>query len=265
MFKEKDFVLLIDTKGRKYVFKLQQGGVFSYHKGQVAHESIINKEEGIIIHSSLNEKLIALKPTLAEFVLYKLKRGGQIIYPKDIGQILVLLDIFPGARVLECGCGSGALTLFLLRMVGENGKVVAVDIREDMIEVAKQNIENFYNKPIEEIKNLQIIQLDFKQGINDKNFDRVIVDISDPWEVLENVYSVLSASGIVSFWLPTVLQVFSLVDKLEKEYKDKFYLQGIYETFQRHWEKKELSLRPAHRMVAHTGFLIVCEKLSIVG
>lgn len=261
MFKENDFVLLIDTKGRKYVIKLTSGGVFSFHKGQVYHNDIIGKPEGCIVYSSLNEKLLLLKPTLAEFVLYKLDRKGQIVYPKDVAQILVLADIFPGAKVFECGCGSGALTLYLLRAVGEGGKVVSVDIRQDMVDVAKKNVEEYYNKPVQEIKNIEFKIADIKEMQIEENFDRVIIDILDPWEIVEKIEKILLPSGIAVFWLPTVLQVFNLVDTIEKKLKDKFVLQGIYETLQREWEKNQLSLRPKHRMVAHTGFLIVYRKI----
>ncbi|MCX7715946.1 MAG: methyltransferase domain-containing protein, partial [Endomicrobia bacterium] len=189
-------------------------------------------------------------------------RKGQIIYPKDIGQILVLADIFPGAKVFECGCGSGALTLFLLRAVGQQGKVVAMDVREDMIHTTKKNIENYYNKNITEFGNFELILMDFKQSQIEEKFDRVIIDILDPWEVIDKIEKILLPSGIVVFWLPTVLQVFNLIDTIEKNFSSSFFLQGVYETLQREWEKNQLSLRPKHRMVAHTGFLIVYRKKS---
>lgn len=261
MFKEKDIVLLVDTKGRKYICQLVPNGIFFFHKGQVNHNDIIGKPEGCIIYSSLNEKLLVLKPTLMEFLLYGLNRKGQIIYPKDIGQILVLLDVYPGAKVFECGCGSGAMTLCLLRAVGETGKVVSVDIREDMISTAKENIEWYYGKPINEIVNLELRHMDFKQTIPEGQYDRVVIDILDPWEVVGNVEKILLSSGIAGFWLPTVLQVFNLVDTVEKNFSKSFVLQGIYEILQREWEKNQLSLRPKHRMVAHTGFLIVYRKI----
>lgn len=263
MFKENDFVLLIDTKTRKYFIELKKDAVFSFHRGQLSHNDLIGKPEGCIVYSSMNEKLIAVKPTLMEYNLYKLKRGGQIIYPKDIAQILVLTDIFPGAKVFECGCGSGALSLYILRAIGEEGKLLAVDIREDMLSIAKENIEHFYKKSIQEIKNLELKLEDIKKLQPTENyFDRAVIDILDPWEVLDKVYQMLKPSGLASFWLPTVLQVFNLVDKIEKEFQEKILIQGIYETLQREWRKKELSLRPKDRMVAHTGFLIVVRKIS---
>lgn len=266
MFQENSLVIVIDAKKRKYIFELKKDGIFHYHRGQIKHNDIIGKNEGCIVYSSKNEKLLVLKPTLTDYILFKLKRGGQIIYPKDIGQILVLADIFEGAKVFECGTGSGALTLFLLRAVGENGKVISCDIREDMLDIAKKNIENYYKKPIEEIKNFKLLNLDFKQRLpEENNFDRVIIDIPDPWTVLAHVYEILVPSGLAAFWLPTVLQVFTLIDTIEKNFSEKFILQDIYETLQREWQKKQQSLRPKDRMVAHTGFLIILRKISNAG
>ncbi len=265
MFQENSLVIVIDTKKRKYIFELKKDGVFHYHRGQIKHNDIIGKSEGCIIYSSKNERLLVLKPTLADYILFKLKRGGQIIYPKDIGQILVLGDVFEGAKVFECGTGSGALTLFLLRAVGEKGKVVSCDNRDDMLKIAKKNIEDYYKKPIEEIKNIKLLNFDFKQQLPEDIFDRVIIDIPDPWTVLVNVYKILDFSGLAIFWLPTVLQVFTLIDTIEKEFSDKFILQDIYETLQREWQKKQKSLRPKDRMVAHTGFLIILRKCSNAG
>lgn len=261
MFKEKDFVLLVDRKNKKHIIELKKDGVFHHHKGKINHNDIIGKVPGFFVYSSHNERFLVLKPTLTDFVLHKLKRGGQIIYPKDIGQILVLGDIYKSAKVFECGCGSGALTLFLLQTVGDEGKVYSVDIRQDMYEIAKKNIETYYKKPIEEIKNLELKIMDFKKEIPKDNFDRAIIDIPDPWEVLENITKILSPGGIVLFWLPTVLQVFTLIDTVEKNFTTKFFVEGIYETLQREWQKKQQSLRPKDRMVAHTGFLIILRKL----
>ncbi|MEN3013547.1 MAG: tRNA (adenine-N1)-methyltransferase [Endomicrobiia bacterium] len=263
MLKENDFVMLIDTKGKKYIIELKKDNVFYFHKGKVLHNDLIGKPEGYIVYSSMNEKLIVLKPTLMEYNLYKLKRSSQVIYPKDAGQILVLGDIFPGANVLECGCGSGALSLYILRAIGEKGRLVSIDIREDMLEMTKRNIENYYRKPIQEIENLELKLSDIKQAeFPNEFFDRIIIDITDPWEVLHKIYKLLKDSGVACFWLPTVLQVFNLIDKIEKEFKNIFFLQGIYETLQREWQKKDLSLRPKDRMVAHTGFLIVIRKIK---
>lgn len=264
MPKTGDLILLKDSKGRKYLIFFKKNGVFEFHKGRVLHKEIAKRKIGEIIISSKKEKLLVLKPTLTDFVFKKLKRISQIIYPKDIGQILVLGDIVPGAKVLEVGTGSGALTLYLIRAVGEKGKIVSIDEREDMIKSAKENIEKFYQKQIKEIKNLTLKVQNLKD-LKEKNFDRVILDLVDPWNYLQKVKEVLKSGGILICWLPTVLQIFKLIEKIEKKFRNDFETEGIFETLQREWQKKGRSLRPKDRMVAHTGFLILMRKIQKVG
>jgi tRNA (adenine57-N1/adenine58-N1)-methyltransferase len=259
--KEWELVLLKDKKGKRYIFALKKGETFSFHKGKVSHDEILKKRVGEKIFSSKGEELLILKPTLRDFILKRLKRISQILYPKDIGQILVLADIFEGSKVLEAGTGSGALTLYLIRAVGEKGRVVSIDEREDMIKNAKKNIEEFYQKKIEEIKNL-ILKKENLSEIKEKDFDRVILDLPDPWNYLEKVKEVLKEDGILACWLPTVLQVFELTEKVEKEFSNDFILEGIFETLQREWQKRKIALRPKDRMVAHTGFLIIFRKIK---
>ena len=261
MLKEGDLILLLDKKGKKYLISLKKEGIFEFQKGKIFHQEILKKEIGESVISSKGEKLLILKPTLCDFVLKRLKRISQIIYPKDVGQILILGDIFPGAKVLEAGTGSGALTLYLIRAVGERGFVFSIDQREDMIRVAKENIEKFYQKKIEEIKNLKLEVKNLKD-LKEKDFDRIILDIPEPWNYLEKVKEILKNGGILLCWLPTVLQVFNLIDKVEKEFQKDFTLEGIFETFQREWQKRKIALRPKDRMVAHTGFLIIFRKLK---
>jgi tRNA (adenine57-N1/adenine58-N1)-methyltransferase len=193
--------------------------------------------------------------------LKKIKRISQIIYPKDVGQIFVLADIFNGAKVLECGTGSGALTLYLIRAVGEKGKIFSIDEREDMIKVAKENIETFYQKKINKIKNL-VLKRENLSNLKEKNFDRIILDLPNPWDYLKKIKEILKDGGILACWLPTIIQVFNLLEKIEKNFPNDFDLEGIYETLQREWQKKDIALRPKDRMVAHTGFLIILRKIK---
>jgi tRNA (adenine57-N1/adenine58-N1)-methyltransferase len=260
MFKEGDFVLLVDRKNRKYIIELKKDTYSSFHFGKVQHNDIIDKNPSFVF-SSNSEKLFVLKPTTKDFVLYKLKRKSQIIYPKDVGQILVLSDIFNAKSVFECGCGSGALTMWLLQAKKDETKLVSIDCREDMVELAKKNIETYFKKPIEEIKNfvLEVKKLE-EVDYEENTFDRVILDVTEPWLNLDKITKILSSYGILLCWLPTVLQVFNLIDEVEKKYSEYFYLEGIYETLQREWQKNQLALRPKDRMVAHTGFLIVFRK-----
>jgi len=151
--------------------------------------------------------------------------------------------------------------LYLIRAVGERGKIISVDEREDMIENAKKNIEQFYQKKIEEIKNLTLKKENLAE-IKEKDFDRIILDLPDPWNYLKKVKEILKGGGILACWLPTVLQVFDLIEKAEKEFPKDFILEGIFETLQREWQKRKMALRPKDRMVAHTGFLIIFRKIK---
>lgn len=261
MLKEGDLVLLKDKKGKKYLISISRNTFFEFHKGKISHNEILKKGLGKTVVSSKGEKLLVLKPTLVDFVLKKLKRISQIIYPKDVGQILTLGDIFPGAKVLECGTGSGALTCYLIRAVGEKGTLISIDGRKEMIETAKKNIEKFYQKKTKEIKNLKI-KVESLEKLKDKNFDRVILDLVNPWDYLLKLKEILKPDGILICWLPTVLQVFNLVEQLEKKFENDFELEGIFETLQREWQKKGKSLRPKDLMVAHTGFLIIIRKIN---
>ncbi|MEN2995185.1 MAG: tRNA (adenine-N1)-methyltransferase [Thermodesulfovibrio sp.] len=259
VFKEGDLALLIDSKGRQYLVSLKKDATFSFHKGNVQFNNIIGKNDGIKVLSSMGEKLYVFKPTLEEYIL-KMKRGAQIIYPKDISRIITLMDIFPGAKVFEAGTGSGALTLYLLRAVGETGKVVSYEKRKDFYEIAKKNIEIFMkNKNYGE---LVLQNKDIADGIEDKDFDRAILDLTEPWLFLEKVVDALKPGGILGCYLTTVLQIYSLMEEFEKNFYEKLYKVGIFELLERKWEKDGLSLRPTLRMVAHTGFIVVFRKLA---
>jgi len=259
MLKENQIIELIDEKGKKYLIKLEKGKEFAFHKGKVLHNEILTKKEGDFVFSSKKEKLLIFSPPLRDFVL-KMKRGAQIIYPKDMGPILIYGDIFPGAKVLEAGIGSGALTIALLRAVGKNGVVISYEKREDFIKIAQKNIENFFKK----VKNagergkLIIKKGDVYEKIEEKDFDRVIFDLAEPWRAIDNAQKALKPGGILICYNPTVIQI----EKVAREIKRKnFYLEGIYEFLMRGWDINEKSFRPQHRMVAHTGFIVVARKL----
>ncbi len=253
IFTAGETVLLIDTKHRLYLATLQPGGKFSFHGGTVAFDDIIGQEEGTVLTSSHHHTLVVFRPSLAQYVL-KMPRGAQVIYPKDLGAIIIAADIFPGAVVLEAGTGSGALTMALLRAVGSEGRVISEEIREDFARRAAANIHRFMG----EVPNLEMRIRDIYEGVDVQDVDRVVLDLPEPWRIVEGVAKALRPGGYFASYLPTVLQVKQLVDRLYRQ--GEFPLVETVEVLERQWHVAELSIRPEHRMVAHTGFLIVARK-----
>jgi tRNA (adenine57-N1/adenine58-N1)-methyltransferase len=243
-------VLLIDRKGREYVVFLKLEDSFHSHMGRLLHREIIGQQEGALLRTSLGNKLLVFRPTLADTVRH-LPRVSQVIYPKDIGLILVTADIFPGARVVEAGLGSGALTASLLRAVGPTGSVISYEVRADIVEKAKMNVRSM----IGPIDSLTVKPLDvYEYGIEEKSVDRVVLDLPEPWRVVASAAEALNPGGIFLGFLPTILQVHRLVMALQED--GRFQLVRAVELIERPWHVTARSVRPVHRMVAHTGFII---------
>lgn len=242
-----DRVLLVDAKRRRHLVTLADGGQFHSHAGVVSHDDILGRDEGVSVRSSLGARLVAVRPTLAEYVL-KMPRGAQVIYPKDLGPILLLADIFPGARVLESGVGSGALTLTLLRAVGPTGHVLGYEIREDFADRARRNVEGFLGPGLP----LAVEVRDVYDGIDADDLDRVLLDLPEPWRVVKHAGAALRPGGILLSYLPTIGQVTRLREELAGS---AFGMTETLEVLQRTWHVDGQSVRPDHRMVAHTGFL----------
>jgi tRNA (adenine57-N1/adenine58-N1)-methyltransferase catalytic subunit len=253
VFTAGETVILIDSKHRLYLVILHPGGKYSYHGGTVNFDDIIGQEEGLVLNSSHNHSLVAFRPSLAQYVL-KMPRGAQVIYPKDLGAIVMAADIFPGAVVLEAGTGSGALTMALLRAVGAEGRVISEEIREDFARRAAANIRRFMG----ETPNLEIRVRDLYESIDVDDVDRIVLDLPEPWRIVDGIAKALRPGGYVASYLPTVLQVKQLVDTLSRQ--GEFALVETVEILERHWHVADLSIRPEHRMVAHTGFLTVARK-----
>jgi tRNA (adenine57-N1/adenine58-N1)-methyltransferase catalytic subunit len=239
-------IVLVDSKRRRYLITLIEGGEFHSHAGVLAHNELIGTEEGITAKSSLGGRYTAIRPTLAEFVL-KMPRGAQVIYPKDLGPILFLADIFPGARVLESGVGSGALSMTLLRAGAE---VVGYELREDFARKAQQNVAAFLGE--EAMSRYRVEVRNAYDGIDEQGLDRVVLDLPEPWEVVPHAAQAMRSGGIIVAYLPTINQTAQFRRVLNHH---GFSLAETVEVLHRTWHIEGMSVRPDHRMVAHTGFL----------
>jgi tRNA (adenine57-N1/adenine58-N1)-methyltransferase len=242
-----DRVLLIDTKQRRHLVTLEAGGAFHSHTGVLDHQQLIGQEEGVTVRTTMNARMVAVRPTLAEYVL-KMPRGAQVIYPKDLGPILMLADVFPGARILETGVGSGALTMTLLRAIGPTGHVLGYELREDFADRARRNVEGFLGADVP----LTIEVRDAYDGIGVGDLDRIVLDLPEPWRMVKHAEEALRSGGILLSYLPTIGQVMRLREELAES---SFGMAETLEVLHRGWHVDGQSVRPDHRMVAHTGFL----------
>jgi len=247
-------VVFIDMKQREYLRILRPGTRVHLRNGTLDSDELIALGEGNTVRNSSGETFLMLRPTFANLIP-NLPRRAQVIYPKDIGPILLWGDIHPGARVVEVGAGPGALTMALLRAVGPDGVVVSYEARSDFIEMARANIKQFHGEAPNWVPKLA----DALNGIEERGFDRMIMDIAEPWTLLRTAAEVLRPGGVLVAYVPTVLQV--------KQFVDEARLSGFgaletLETLMRFWHVKGLSVRPEHRMVAHTGFLVIARRLA---
>lgn len=255
-FSDGERVHFIDRKGRSYPLTLCVGKVFQFSGEKISHDDIIGQDDGTTVTFSRGSKFIVLKPTLSEYIL-KMPRGAQVIYPKDIGTIIMCGDIYPGARVVEAGIGSGALTMALLRAVGERGVVTSYEIREDFSKRAFDNIQLYNGKS----NNLIIREQDIYNGIEEECVDRIILDLPEPWRVVTHAVQSLREGGIFLCYLPTILQVSTVVRALKES--GSFIQIETSETLVRTWHVEDNSVRPDHRMVAHTGFITTARKVAV--
>lgn len=247
-FQEGDLALLQDRKSRRYMLTLAEKDTFHSHLGRLQHAQLIGHSVGGWYRTDRGHTLLAVRPTLGDYVR-QMPRGPQIIYPKDLGNIVSFADIFPGATVIEGGLGSGALTAALLRAVGQEGRVVTYEIDESVLPKAMRNID----RVAPGAENLEVKIADLYQGIDERDVDRVVLDVPEPWQAVGGVADALVMGGIMLSFLPTVLQVHRLVGALEQD--GRFQMIESLETLLRTWHVTERSVRPDHRMVAHSGFL----------
>jgi tRNA (adenine57-N1/adenine58-N1)-methyltransferase catalytic subunit len=257
-FEAGERALLIDGRGRRYLVTLASGQEFHSHLGGVSHDSLIGSPEGSFVKTSQGSKLVAFRPTLADFVL-KMRRGAQVVYPKDIGLILVYADVFPGAVVVEAGSGSGSLTLALARAVGTEGSVISYEIRDDHRAQAVENVEAWYSAAGAKPENVEVRLGDVFEGIPETGVDRMVLDLPEPWRAVGTTTQSLAPGGILCCYLPTVPQVSQTVEAMRS---GGFGLLDTFEGLVRTWNVEGQSVRPDHRMVAHTGFIVTGRKLA---
>ncbi len=260
-FQSGERIHLIDKKERHYALTLKSGEVFQHSGDRIPHDAIIGKPDGTTVEFSNSKVMLAIHPTLGEYAL-KMPRGAQVIYPKDLAIIPTWADIYPGARVFEAGVGSGALTMALLRAAGDRGCVVSYEIREDFAAIASKNIERFMGKVPNHFLQIRDAYEGIEIGEGDSawQFDRVVLDIPEPWQVVPHAARALRVGGMYLSYVPTVPQVMQTVQALEES--KVFTLVQNFETLLRTWNVKGRSVRPDHRMVAHSGFITVARKVD---
>lgn len=243
-------MVIKDRKGKNYLQKLKLNGRFQTHLGSLSHSQIIGQEEGIALYTSSNEKVYVFYPTLNDFI-QKMARRTAIIHPKDIGIILLWTDIGPGSRIVEAGTGSGALLLALSKFVGREGAIYSYDNRPELQEIAIKNLEKFYGQMP---SNIVLKQKDIRSGIEEKGLDALILDFSQPWEVIVQGKKSLRPGGKFAAYLPTIIQAERLVKELEAS--NAFLEIEVLEVILRPWQIKGFSVRPLHRIIGHTGFMV---------
>ncbi|GAA2690883.1 tRNA (adenine-N1)-methyltransferase [Streptomyces lunalinharesii] len=255
-FKVGDQVQLTDPKGRHYTFTLEEGKSFHTHKGAFPHDELIGAPEGSVVRTTGNVAYLALRPLLPDYVL-SMPRGAAVVYPKDAGQILAMADIFPGARVVEAGVGSGSLSSFLLRAIGDDGMLHSYERRADFAEIATQNVERYFGGPHPA---WTLTVGDLQDNLSDTDVDRVILDMLAPWECLEAVSKALVPGGILCAYVATTTQLARTVEAIREH--GTFNEPSAWETMVRTWHVEGLAVRPDHRMIGHTGFLLTARRLA---
>ncbi len=286
-FEAGDQVQLTDPKGRHHLVVLTPGKSFFTHRGSVSHDDLIGHEDGSVVTSSGGTQYVALRPLLADFTLV-MKRGAAVVYPKDAAQIVAMADIFPGARVIEAGAGSGALTCWLLRAVGESGTVTSYERRPDFAAIAQRNVETFYDGPP---ANWRLMPGDFggkDEGRDEAqpeppegrplsaghfvavNFpagqdrpgqaDRVVLDMLAPWDSLDAATRALVSGGVICCYVATTTQLSRVVEALRSQ--GHYDEPAAWETMVRGWHVDGLAVRPEQRMIGHTGFLVTARRLA---
>jgi len=251
-----DRIQLTDSKGKLYSFTITPGKEWHTHKGWITHDDLIGLPEGSVVSTTAGLSFSAFKPLLADFVL-TMRRGATIVYPKDAAMIVGVADVFPGARVLEAGVGSGALTISLLRAVGEKGAVHSMERREDFAEIARENVNGYFAN---ETKNWKLEVGDLQDQSFDSEFDRVVLDMLAPWECIDVAAKALRPGGVFLAYVATSTQLSATAEALKTD--GRFTEPESSETLVRGWHHEGLAVRPQQRMIGHTGFIIHSRRMA---
>lgn len=253
---ENDTVLLIAGDGKRYLLRLRAGDRFHTHKGVIEHNALIGQPLGRQVLSHLNHPFVVLRPSIHD-LLMNLKRASQIVYPKEIGQILLRLDVCDGRRIIEAGTGSGALTMALAYSVRPHGRVYSYEAREDMINVARKNLA-----VAGLLDYVQLTQGDIAQGFGETDADALFLDVREPWDYLDQVLAALADGGFFGALVPTTNQVSWLLAGMERR---PFASIEVLEVLERHYKPVPARLRPQDVMVGHTGYLVFARKVAMLG
>ena len=284
-FQPGDQVQLTDEKGRRHRLVLTVGQAFHTHRGSIAHDDLIGQPEGSVVRASGGTPYVALRPLLADYTV-SMARGATVVYPKDAAQIVGLADIFPGARVLEAGAGSGALSCWLLRSIGESGSLISFERRADFAAIAKRNVEAYFGGPhpawqlvVGELPadcgrraepqepeddaatwTKPTIESNSTGNLELQDFDRVVLDMLSPWEHVHRAAAWLAPGGLICSYVATTTQLSRMVEELRAH--GGFDEPASWESMLRGWHVEGLAVRPEHRMVGHTGFLVTARRLA---
>lgn len=259
-FRPGERVQLTDPKGRMHTVMLQVGGQFFTHRGSVAHDDLIGAVDGSVVSNTTGVEYLALRPLLSDYVM-SMPRGAQVVYPKDAGQIVTMADIFPGARVVEAGVGSGALSISLLRAVGDAGRLMSVERREEFAQIAQGNVEAFFGAPHPAWSiTLGDLTEVLPEIAEPGTVDRIVLDMLAPWECIDACYDALTPGGVLICYVATATQLSRVGETLREH--DGWAEPNAWESMVRGWHLEGLSVRPEHRMHGHTGFLITARRLA---
>lgn len=259
-FRIGDRVQLTGPKGRLHTITLEPGKVFHSHKGPIAHDDLIGLPDGSVVANAVGVEYLALRPMLSDFVM-SMPRGAAIVYPKDAAQILAQADVFPGATVVEAGVGSGALSLWLLRAIGPQGRLLSFERREEFADVARGNVATFHgDDPANWSITLGDLAETLPQQAEAGSVDRVVLDMLAPWECVDAVSTALKPGGVLLCYVATVTQLSRVAEAIRAT---GWYTEPqANETMVRGWHVQGLAVRPDHRMIAHTGFLLTARRLA---